>query len=565
LIPWDLSCPDWEQRLRAGQSLIPSLPLIKAEADIGVRFFDALRLPDVEGTPLLADAAGPWFREIVRALFGSWDPVARWRYIREIFALVGKGNSKTTYGAGLMLTALLMNKRPNADFLFVGPRQAIADRAFAHTKGMIELSRPASERFHVQEHLKTIRDRVNGSTLRIKTFDMGILTGAQPAGVLLDELHLLGRNAATERVLRQIRGGLEKSPEAFLVTITTASDEPPVGAFRDELNAARAIRDGARSGRTLPVLYELPDSIAKQEERPGVPAQWENPKNWPMVMPNLGRSLIFASVLQDWETEKAKGEANKRIWASQHLNLEMGIGLKTQRWRGVDYWLGAADLEVSFETILAQCEVACIGIDGGGLDDLLGLAVLGRERDTNRWLAWGKAWAHTSVLEQRKGEEARLRDFEARGELVIVDDMDEAFHEAAGICAEVDSAGILAKVGMDPMGVGAIVDALAENGISGNDRVVGIPQGWQLNGAIKTAEVKLANKTMAHGAQAIMGWAVGNAKVEPKGNAVTITKAVAGSGKIDPLMALLDAVVLMSKNPEAMGSPYSDGRGLMTF
>ena len=59
-----------------------------------------------------------------------------------------------------------------------------------------------------------------------------------------------------------------------------------------------------------------------------------------------------------------------------------------------------------------------MGIDGGGLDDLLGVAVLGRTEKARRWLLWSKAWAHLSVLERRKGEASVLRDFEEAGELV---------------------------------------------------------------------------------------------------------------------------------------------------
>lgn len=146
---------------------------------------------------------------------------------------------------------------------------------------------------------------------------------------------------------------------------------------------------------------------------------------------------------------------------------------------------------------------------------------------------------------------SRLRDFEHDGDLVIVDDMEAAFTQVAALCAEVEQSGLLAQVGLDPMGVGAIVDALAEVDIAGNDRIVGVPQGWTLNGAIKTTEIKLASGALLHAQQRIMDWAVGNAKAEPKGNAITITKQAAGTGKIDPVMALFDAVVLMSRNPEA--------------
>ena len=46
-----------------------------------------------------------------------------------------------------------------------------------------------------------------------------------------------------------------------------------------------------------------------------------------------------------------------------------------------------------------------------------------------------------------------------------------------------------------------------------------------------------------------MAWAVSNARVEPKGNAITITKQASGTAKIDPLMAAFNAVAWMSANP----------------
>jgi phage terminase large subunit-like protein len=560
---WDLSCKDWEDRIRSGRSLVPTLPLFEREAAEAVGFFDALRLPDVPGTPLLREAAGDWFRDIVAALFGSRDPETNTRHIREVFNLVPKGNSKTTYGAELMMTAMLMNTRPRAEYLFIGPTQAIADLAYSQAVGTVELDRELGKRFQVREHLKEIVDRVTHAKLKIKTFDLDILTGPRPVGVLLDELHLLGKHAAAGKVLRQLRGGLEKSTEGFLVMITTQSDQPPAGVFREELNMARAVRDGRFAGRVLPVLYEFPEDISRPVRANEIPA-WYDPDTWKMVMPNLGRSLRLDSLRQDWEAEKVKGDHAIQVWASQHLNIEIGLGLKVDRWRGADHWPSAAKQGLTLEGLIERSEVICIGIDGGGLDDLLGLAVLGRETDTRRWLLWSRAWAHRIVLERRKSEQSVFADLAEAGDLVIVDDMEVAFAELAEIAERIDAEGLLASVGLDPMGVGAIVDALADRGIEGDDRVRGVQQGWTLNGAIKTAEIKLANGTLQHCGQKLMDYALQNAKIEPKGNAITITKQTSGAGKIDPLMAMFDAVVLMSRNPEALRSVYAS-HGLLVI
>ncbi|MGA7454071.1 MAG: hypothetical protein WBW73_23320 [Rhodoplanes sp.] len=87
-----------------------AVDLVKLKADRAVRIFNKLCVPDIEDQPPFAVAAGEWFRDIVRVLFGSLDDEGV-RHVPEVFALVGKKNSKTTSGAGLMVTALLM-KRP---------------------------------------------------------------------------------------------------------------------------------------------------------------------------------------------------------------------------------------------------------------------------------------------------------------------------------------------------------------------------------------------------------------------------------------------------------------------
>ena len=142
-----------------------------------------------------------------------------------------------------------------------------------------------------------------------------------------------------------------------------------------------------------------------------------------------------------------------------------------------------------------------------------------------------------------------MRDFETAGELVICKDYGQDITEITELAEELYNTGLLQAVALDPYGVGSIVDALHEVGISGQDTIVGISQGWKLSGVIKTAERKLADKTVVHGGQRLMAWAVSNARVEPKGNAIVITKQASGTAKIDPLMAAFNAVAWMSANP----------------
>lgn len=565
MTPWDLSCVDWETRIREGRSLIPDLPLFAEEADIAQGIYDELQLPDVPGTPKMRTASGQWFRDLVRAAFGSWDPVGQVRHIRDILALVPKGSSKTTNAAALLLVALLMNRRPRGKALFVGPTQAVSIRAYEQAVGMIEESPELRRRFKPHDHELKIEDLLNKAEASVKTFDLKILTGALGLFfVLVDELHVLGKMSSAAKVLRQIRGGLDKTPEGLLVMLTTQSDDRPVGVFKSELKFARNVRDGLYRGKVvrpmLPLLYEFPADIATQtreERQAGLDPKWMDPANWPMVMPNLGRSIHLPTLLADWQSEKDKGDEAIRVWASQHLNVEIGIGINNDGWRGADYWEAAAEEVLTLDELLRRSEVVTIGIDGGGLDDLLGFAVIGREKGTRRWLVWNYAWANPKVIELREDIASTLRDFEDEKSLAIVP-VPEDHAQLAAIVEKILLSGLLPDknaVGIDPNNAAGIVEALTSVGVTdkpgGGGQIRRLRQGTELAPAMYGLERKLSDGTLAHAGQLLMAWVMGNAKVEVHGNHTMVTKQVSGRAKIDPLIALFQAAILMSWNPEA--------------
>lgn len=118
------------------------------------------------------------------------------------------------------------------------------------------------------------------------------------------------------------------------------------------------------------------------------------------------------------------------------------------------------------------------------------------------------------------------------------------------IVERVWKSGLLDRVGCDPAGIGAIVEECERRGVP-HDSIIGVSQGWRLGGYIQTCERWLADGSLKVADQALMAWCVGNAKVEPRGNAILITKQSSGSAKIDPLMAMFCAVANMSLNPPA--------------
>ena len=351
-----LAVPDWERKLAAGEPPLPELPLFTERGARWVRAFNMLRLADVPGTPTMGEAGAEWFRAIIALVFGSLDPVTRQRMIRELFLLVPKKNSKTTNGALAMLTALLLNERPRASFVMTAPVQDVAQLAFDAAAGAIQLDPVLEKKFHIRDHLKTIVHRESKATLEIMTFDPSVVTGLKVSGgALIDEVHEIAKQPKAAKALRQMRGGMLPFPEAFLWMITTQSDGAPVGVFKDELQKARDIRDGKRQGPMLPVLYEFPRAMQQDRDKP-----WRDPANWPMVTPNLGRSISLERLVEECKTAEDTSEEELRAWASQHLNIEIGLALMADRWAGADFWEACGSETLTLDALLERSEVVVV-------------------------------------------------------------------------------------------------------------------------------------------------------------------------------------------------------------
>ena len=548
---WSTSCTDWAEKLTTGGSIIPA-PIFHEQAEQALAVFKALKIVDAPGSPTFGESCAPWVFNLVASIFGAYDPDSGRRLITEWFVLIPKKNSKSTIAAGIMMTAVILNWRQSAEFAILAPTVEVANNAYSPARDMVQKDDELDTLMHVQTHIKSITHRTSGAVLKVLAADSNTVGGKKSVGTLIDELHLFGKVSSAENMLREAIGGLASRPEGFVIYLTTQSDEPPAGVFKQKLDYARDVRDGKIIDKGfVPVIFEHPPEMVADGRHLLL-------ENMAMVNPNMGFSVDQNFLEREYKKAELTGEGSLRGFLSKHANVEIGMNLRSDRWAGADFWLAQAKAPgLTLAQLIDRSEVVDIGIDGGGLDDLLGLAVIGRDKETREWLLWTHAWAHPSVLERRKSEAARFRDFEKDGNLTLVKQIGDDVYQVAEICAQCEASGLLDKIGADPAGLGGILEALTQAEIP-EDKVIGISQGWKMTGAIKTAERKLAEGGLIHGGQAMMAWCAGNAKIEPRGNAVIITKQAAGFAKIDPLMATFNAVTLMSLNPESTGNSYWD-------
>lgn len=556
---WTTACPDWEARIVNRESLVPFAPLFPDQADDALRVFKSLIMTDVPGQPTFGKACDEWVFEFVAAIFGAYDEASASRLINEFMLLISKKNGKSTIAAAIMLTALIINWRHHAELMILAPTIEVANNSFGPASDMVAADEELSRLLHVKDHLRTISHRVTKAELKVVAADKDVVSGKKSGFVLVDELWLFGKKPRAKAMLDEATGGLAARPEGFVVYLTTQSDEPPEGVFKDKLEYFRDVRDGVIVDNScFGLLYEFPKEMIENED-------YLDPGNFYITNPNMDRS-VSRDFLEKKLIKEQRGDGEgMQLFFAKHLNVEIGLRLRRDRWRGAEYWDQCADPLLTLQALIERSEVIVVGVDGGGLDDLYGLAVVGRDRKNGKWLYWTHAWAQPVVLDRRKDISERLLDFAANGDLTICDDPAQDIDEITEIVTTIWESGLLPEkdgVGLDPQNVSDLVDALELAGIE-SDRITGVGQGYRLSSATWAMERRLYGKRMVHGGSPMMDWCVSNARVKDAGNGVLITKQESGRAKIDPLCACLNATKLMEWNPEAAGKSVYEERGMI--
>ena len=545
---WTTARPDWEERIVAKQSLMPCDPLFPEVARIALRIFNELILVDVMDSPKMGEVTLPWVLDFVAAIFGAYDPVEKKRLIREFFLLISKKNTKSTIAAGIMMVALILNDRLSAELIILAPTKEVADNSFNPIRDFIAADPELQEMFNVSEHTKTVTNLGTNATLKVIAAESNAAAGKKASIILIDEVWLFGKRANAESMFREAKGGLASRPEGCVIYLSTMSDEVPCGVFKQLLDYARDVRDGIKIDKGfLPLIYEFPKWMIEAGEH-------LKTENFYITNPNLGASVDVDYLISEFNKVRDAGEESLRDFLAKHLNVEIGMNLRANRWAGAEYWLQQSK-KFTLSKLIDQSDVITAGIDGGGLDDLLGFAVLGRHAKSRKWWLWNHAWCLRIALERRKENAPKYLDFEKEGSLTIVDSVGPDITQLAQYAKQVYDSGKLDKIGLDPLGLGGLLDGLLAVGIP-QEQMIAVAQGYKLAGYIQTTERKLAEGDLYHAGQDLMTWCAGNARVVMKGNGMMISKQESGTAKIDPLIATFNSVALMSLNPEPINKDY---------
>ncbi len=488
----------------------------------------------------------PWQRKLTRLIFGHTDEKGL-RVLRECFVCMSKKNGKSSYAAAVAITKLLLMEDAGEQIVLLAATRPQAHIIYDLAASTIRADPQLATRFSIIEHRHVIRFGATNSKITAISAEMPATVGANPSLAVIDELHLLGQTPKGAALVGQLRTGRISRKEPLMLSISTAPVDRAAGIFSTTYTRAqRAISGEDNDPAFFAWLCETPAGLDP-----------EDPKNWHWSNPSLGYTLEASRL--EAELDAARSDpATLRDFRSQNLNVSPEDSSGVDRWIPLVRWDAAADDTLSLDAVFQESYKLYVGIDRGGLDDLSAIVFLGRTVD-DHVLIWSFQWISRQGYEKRKA----INDYDSFvscGELEIFDGGDEDLKQMVELVRQAMATGKLSLTGIDNFGAADTSEDLKAIGAD----VESVPQNWQQSPAIYWIERLLASGMLKHSGSRLLRWNIGNAHIERRGNAISLTKAtVVGSGKVDGCAALLNAAACcISRMDKDQPSVY-ESRGLV--
>jgi len=462
----------------------------------------------------------PWQKGILRRIYA--EGAGGVRPVRTALISMGRKSGKSTLCAGLALCHL------------VGPEavqrgqvvSAAADRGqasiiYAELRAFALADQEIADRLIFRDFNKTVEDVVTGSTFSALSADHRKAHGLSPTVAICDEVaQWRGRE-----LLDALQTGQGAHAEPLLLAISTRSPDPD-NPLEELIRYAGQVEDGTIEDPTFTsAIYSAPLEADPWAE-----------ETWRLANPDAD-----AVRLADIRVQAGKAQRLPSMEAAFRAYVLNQPVVPDERFIGpVDWDACAAE---------GEARGPCYGgLDlSSGAADLTAFSLYWPETGAMR--AW--AFLPAAVLEAKAREDrAPYREWQARG--LVVEIPGRAIDRPwllTWIAQQVEGLE-LAGIATDRWGLADVQAVLDREGLHLPLKPMG--QGFKdMAPAITAFEALVLDGKLRHGGNPLLRWAVANASVDtdPAGNR-KLSKARA-RGRIDPLIAAVEAVGLAAREPPA--------------
>ena len=510
----------------------------QSKADEHIQFLEMLKLTgDFWGQPFrLLD----WQKDVISQVYGTVDETGKRQY-RYAYLEIPKKNGKTELVAALAIDHCL-NDPPSGQIYCCAAEREQAALVYNAAVQKIEQNQALSRIFKVVQSKKELHNTETGTFIKVLSAEAYSKHGLNPTVIIFDELHALQKRDMWD-VMTFGSGAARK--EQLVWVITTAGDDPDrksVGWEQHEY--ARKVRDGEITDPTWFVrIYGAPENADIWDEA-----------TWYAANPSLGVTIDIDAVRAEALAAKNSESAEKLF---RWLRLNQWIALKRIGWLPVTLW---DETEANWTRESLRGQECYVGLDLSSTSDLTGVAALFPPRDgAEKWRFFLDAFIpEENVPEREKRDHVPFSAWMKHGCVrgTPGDCIDYGY--IAGYLGRLVREYRVLNICADPWRVEAL-EAQMDGELS--DKVIRIPQTIEgMSPAMKELERMMRGGMMEHEANPCGRWCFGNVIVAMDGNENLKPNKARSIDRIDPIVALIDAMAAAIKL-ENRQSVY-DRRGL---
>lgn len=495
------------------------LPDPHGKGERAVRFIRALRHPK-SGLPGRQFQLDRWQERLVRKVYGDTLPDGT-RRIKTVFALIPRGNRKTTLGAALALLHLGPERIPRSQVMSAAVDRDQARIALEEMVGVIRAHPRTEEAFQVQDTKSRINHGRSGAFYRAMSADAATAHGRTPVFALVDELHAWKKRDLWDA----IRTGLVKTPGSLLVITTTAGVGQENLAYSEYKYAKQVATGQIVDGTFLPVLFETDSNEDYRDEA-----------IWHRVNPGLSCDPPYPDIdgLRQLVREAEHKPADRAMFRQLNLNVWLD-GAAEPAW-SMDIWDQNAE---PYDLDELAGRRAWLSADLSKRTDLTAVAAcieLDPEEDgTQRYVLHVQAFAPEEGIRRRADNDSApyplWRDqgylTACPGDIVDLGIVEDYIRELA---ERFDTQ----EIAFDRWSARATMEALEADGLP----VAEFPQNLATFAKpVNDFEDLMMNRRLCHGGNPLLRWAVGNVVLDSDASENRRPTKKRSADRIDPAVA----------------------------
>ncbi len=495
------------------------IPDPHGKGERAVTFLRALRHPK-STAPNRQFQLDRWQERLVRKVYGDTLPDGT-RRIKTVFALIPRGNRKTTLGAALCMLHLGPERIPGSQVVSAAVDRDQARIALDEMKGVIGAHTRLVEAFQVQDTKSRITHRKSSAFYRAMSADAATAHGRTPVFALVDELHAWKKRDLWDA----IKTGLVKTPGSLLAVITTAGVGRENVAY-DMYSYARQVALGAIEDESfLPILFEA-----------GPDDDWRDEALWHRVNPGLSCTPPYPDLagLRQMVREAEHRPADREMFRQLHLNVWLD-GAAEPAWDMAIWDEGAEPVDLH----ALRHSRAWIGVDLSRQTDLTAVAAA-IELSDGRFALHVQSFAPEAGVRRRADvdgapyplwvEQGHLTP--CPGDIV---DRDVVEDYVRSLCDQF----AVQEIAFDRYAAGEMMRRLDEEGLP----VVEFRQNFSIyTPAINAFERAMFERRLVHGGNPLLRWAVGNVVLDTDAAGNRRPNKSKSTDRIDPAVASIMAV-----------------------